>query len=299
MIEVRGLEKSFDGFRALRGVDMHVKKGAIYGLVGPNGAGKSTLIRHLTGIYRPDAGEVFIDGQPVYENKAVKAKMAYIPDDLFYFMQADTMEMKRFYEGIYPEFDAKLFYRLQEFFPNIDVKRNIRRLSKGMQKQVAFWLAICCKPELMILDEPVDGLDPVMRRQIWSIIMSEVAEHAMTVLVSSHNLRELEDVCDHVGIMHEGRVRVERSLSDLQGSVSKIQVACLSGMPKLPESFEVLHMSNTGRVYTMIVKGNPRDAEAALAASNPTIVDVLPLTLEEIFIYEMGGADYEVKDILF
>ncbi|MCI5872843.1 MAG: ABC transporter ATP-binding protein [Clostridiales bacterium] len=299
MIEVRGLEKSFDGFRALRGVDMHVKKGAIYGLVGPNGAGKSTLIRHLTGIYRPDAGEVFIDGQPVYENKAVKAKMAYIPDDLFYFMQADTMEMKRFYEGIYPEFDAKLFYRLQEFFPNIDVKRNIRRLSKGMQKQVAFWLAICCKPELMILDEPVDGLDPVMRRQIWSIIMSEVAEHAMTVLVSSHNLRELEDVCDHVGIMHEGRVRVERSLSDLQGSVSKIQVACQSGMPKLPESFEVLHMSNTGRVYTMIVKGNPRDAEAALAASNPTIVDVLPLTLEEIFIYEMGGADYEVKDILF
>lgn len=299
MIEVRGLEKSFDGFQALRGVDMHVKKGAIYGLVGPNGAGKSTLIRHLTGIYRPDAGEVRIDGQPVYENKTVKAKMAYIPDDLFYFMQADTMEMKRFYEGIYPEFDAKLFYRLQEFFPNIDVKRNIRRLSKGMQKQVAFWLAICCKPELMILDEPVDGLDPVMRRQIWSIIMSEVAEHAMTVLVSSHNLRELEDVCDHVGIMHEGRVRVERSLSDLQGSVSKIQVACQSGMPKLPESFEVLHMSNTGRVYTMIVKGNPRDAEAALAASNPTIVDVLPLTLEEIFIYEMGGADYEVKDILF
>lgn len=299
MIEVRGLEKSFDGFKALRGVDMHVKKGAIYGLVGPNGAGKSTLIRHLTGIYRADAGEVLIGGQPVYENKAVKAKMAYIPDDLFYFMQADTMEMKRFYEGIYPQFDAKLFYRLQEFFPGIDVKRNIRRLSKGMQKQVAFWLAICCKPELMILDEPVDGLDPVMRRQIWSIIMSEVAEHEMTVLVSSHNLRELEDVCDHVGIMHEGRVRVERSLSDLQGSVSKIQVACQSGMPKLPESFEVLHMSNTGRVYTMIVKGNPRDAEAALAASNPTIVDVLPLTLEEIFIYEMGGADYEVKDILF
>lgn len=299
MIQVRGLEKSFDGFQALKGVDMHVQKGAIYGLVGPNGAGKSTLIRHLTGIYRPDAGEVLVQGEKVYENKKVKAKMAYIPDDLFYFMQADTMEMKRFYEGIYPEFDSKLFYRMQEFFPNIDVKRNIRRLSKGMQKQVAFWLAICCKPELMILDEPVDGLDPVMRRQIWSIIMSEVAEKEMTVLVSSHNLRELEDVCDHVGIMHQGKIRVERSLSDLQGSVSKIQVACQSGMPKLPDRFEVLHMSNTGRVYTMIVKGDPKEAEAALAESNPTIVDVLPLTLEEIFIYEMGGADYEVKDILF
>lgn len=299
MIQVRGLEKSFDGFQALKGVDMNVQKGAIYGLVGPNGAGKSTLIRHLTGIYRPDAGEVLVEGEKVYENKKVKAKMAYIPDDLFYFMQADTMEMKRFYEGIYPEFDSKLFYRMQEFFPNIDVKRNIRRLSKGMQKQVAFWLAICCRPELMILDEPVDGLDPVMRRQIWSIIMSEVAEKEMTVLVSSHNLRELEDVCDHVGIMHQGKIRVERSLSDLQGSVSKIQVACQSGMPKLPEHFEVLHMSNTGRVYTMIVKGDPKEAEAALAESNPTIVDVLPLTLEEIFIYEMGGADYEVKDILF
>ncbi len=299
MIEVNGLEKSFDGFRALNGVDMHVKKGAIYGLVGPNGAGKSTLIRHLTGIYRPDAGEVLVAGEKVYENRMVKAKMAYIPDDLFYFMQADTMEMKRFYEGIYPQFDSKLFYRMQEFFPSIDVKRNIRRLSKGMQKQVAFWLAICCKPELMILDEPVDGLDPVMRRQIWSILMSEVAENEMTVLVSSHNLRELEDVCDHVGIMHQGRIRVERSLSDLQGSVSKIQVACPNGMPKLPEKFEVLHMSNTGRVYTMIVKGNPKEAEAALAASNPTIVDILPLTLEEIFIYEMGGVDYEVKDILF
>ena len=188
MIQVSHLEKSFEGFAALKGVDMHVGKGDIYGLVGPNGAGKSTLIRHITGVYRPDAGEVLIDGQPVYENKSVKAKFAYIPDELFYFMQADTMEMKRFYEGIYPQFDAKLFYRMQEFFPNIDVKRNIRRLSKGMQKQVAFWLAICCKPELMILDEPVDGLDPVMRRQIWNIIMSEVAEHQMTVSVKFHVL---------------------------------------------------------------------------------------------------------------
>lgn len=298
MIEVNGLKKSFDGFLALSGVDMHVKKGAIYGLVGPNGAGKSTLIRHLTGIYRPDEGEVLVCGRPVFENRQIKAQMAYIPDDLFYFMQADTMEMKRFYEGIYPEFDAKLFYRLQEFFPSIDVKRNIRRLSKGMQKQVAFWLAICCKPKLMILDEPVDGLDPVMRRQIWSMILSEVAEHEMTVLVSSHNLRELEDVCDHVGIMHRGSIWIERSLSDLQGSVSKLQVASTSGMPKLPEHFQVLHMTNTGRVYTMIVKGDPKEAARALAESGTTLVDILPLTLEEIFIYEMGGADYEVKDIL-
>ena len=299
MIEVNGLYKSFDKFKALNGVNMHVEKGNIYGLVGPNGAGKSTLIRHLTGVYRADAGEILVDRQPVYENRENKEKIVCIPDELFYFLQADTLEMKRFYKGIYKNFDEKLFERMKDYFPTIDVKRSIRRLSKGMQKQVAFWLAICCKPEVLILDEPVDGLDPVMRRQVWSILMSEVAEREMTVLVSSHNLRELEDVCDHVGIMHKGQIMIERSLSDLQGNISKIQVACASGVPKLPEQFDVIHMSNTGRVYTLIVKGNPKEAENYLLAENPAVVDVLPLTLEEIFIYEMGGADYEIKDILF
>ena len=299
MIEVNGLYKSFDKFKALNGVNMHVEKGNIYGLVGPNGAGKSTLIRHLTGVYRADAGEILVDRQPVYENREIKEKIVCIPDELFYFLQADTLEMKRFYKGIYKNFDEKLFEHMKDYFPTIDVKRSIRRLSKGMQKQVAFWLAICCKPEVLILDEPVDGLDPVMRRQVWSILMSEVAEREMTVLVSSHNLRELEDVCDHVGIMHKGQIMIERSLSDLQGNISKIQVACASGVPKLPEQFDVIHMSNTGRVYTLIVKGNPKEAENYLLAENPAVVDVLPLTLEEIFIYEMGGADYEIKDILF
>ena len=301
MIQVNNVVKEFDGFRALDGVNMNVNKGDIYGLVGPNGAGKSTLIRHLTGVYRQNAGEIFIDGQPVYENRVIKDKIAYIPDDLFYYMQADTLDMMKFYKGTYSNFDENMFYRMQEFFPNIDVKRNIRRLSKGMQKQVAFWLTICCKPELMILDEPVDGLDPVMRRQIWTILMSEVEDKKMTVLVSSHNLRELEDVCDHVGIMNKGKVIIERSLSELQGNISKIQVACPVGMPKLPPEYKVLHMSNTGRVYTMIVKGNPKEIVQAIVTDHgrPVVVDALPLTLEEIFIYEMGGEDYEVKDILF
>lgn len=301
MIQVNNVIKEFDGFKALNGVNMSVNKGDIYGLVGPNGAGKSTLIRHLTGVYKQDAGEIFIAGEPVYENRDVKNKIAYIPDDLFYYMQADTIDMMKFYKGIYKNFDEKMFYKMQEFFPNIDVKRNIRRLSKGMQKQVAFWLTICCKPELMILDEPVDGLDPVMRRQIWTILMSEVEDKKMTVLVSSHNLRELEDVCDHVGIMNKGKVIIERSLSELQGNISKIQVACPVGMPKLPPEYKVLHMSNTGRVYTLIVKGNPKEVVQAILTDqgSPVVVDALPLTLEEIFIYEMGGEDYEVKDILF
>ena len=301
MIEVNQLVKKYGDFRALDGVNMNVGTGDIYGLVGPNGAGKSTLIRHLTGILKQDAGEVFIGGSPVYENRKVKERIAYIPDELFYFLQADTLEMKRYYEGIYPSFDEKMFYRMQEFFPEIDMHRNIRRLSKGMQKQVAFWLAVCCRPKVLILDEPLDGLDPVMRRQVWSILMAEVTERQLTVLVSSHNLRELEDVCDHVGIMNHGRIIIERSLSELQGNISKIQVACESGMPKLPKQFQVLHMSNIGRVYTLIVKGDPKEAASSIRGEEgyPLLVDVLPLTLEEIFIYEMGGRDYEVKDILF
>lgn len=301
MVEVINVKKSYNGFNALNGVNMKIGKGEIYGLVGPNGAGKSTLIRHLTGIYKQDAGEIYIDGQMVYENRLVKSKIAYIPDDFFYFLQSDTMEMMRYYKELYPTFDEKKFYRMQEFFSNINVKRTIRRLSKGMQKQVAFWLAICCTPEVMILDEPVDGLDPVMRRQIWTILHSEVKERQMTVLLSSHNLRELEDVCDHVGIMNKGEVIIERSLSELQGNISKIQVACPVGMPKLPRDFRILHMSNTGRVYTIIVKGNPRKVVKAIteAQGENAVVDALPLTLEEIFIYELGGAEYEVKDIFF
>ena len=299
MIQVNNVVKEFDGFRALDGVNMHVKKGAIYGLVGPNGAGKSTIIRHLTGVYRQDAGDVFVNGAEVYENRLAKEKIAYIPDELFYFLQADTLEMMKYYEGLYPTFDREMFFLLKEYFPTIDLKRNIRRLSKGMQKQVAFWLAICCKPEILILDEPVDGLDPVMRRQIWSILMAEVAEREMTVVVSSHNLRELEDVCDHVGIMNKGKVIIERSLSDLQGNVSKIQVACEGEMPKLPKDFKVLHASSIGRVHTLIVRGNPDEAVAHITKdAEKSIVDVLPLSLEEIFIYEMGGVDYEVKDFL-
>lgn len=299
MIKVNGLQKKFDDFYALNETDMHVPKGTIYGLVGPNGAGKSTLIRHVTGVYRPDKGSVRIAGEPVYENPAVKSKMAYIPDELFYFLQANTLEMKRFYAGIYPNFNEKLFEKLREFFPNIDVKRSIRKLSKGMQKQVAFWLALCLNPEVLILDEPVDGLDPVMRKQIWNLILSEISAREITVLISSHNLRELEDVCNHVGIMNHGKIILEHSLYELQGNVSKIQLAFQQGMPVLPDEFQVMHMSNTGRVYTLIVKGNPEYAKAELEKFNPLFIDILPLTLEEIFIYEMGGTGYAVKDILF
>ena len=215
MIEVKNVVKSFDGFRALDGLTMTVPHGAVYGLVGPNGAGKSTIIRHLAGIYRQDSGDVLVDGQPVYENTAVKRRMAVIGDDWYYFPQSGIREMARFYAGLYPAFSWERYQKLKEVFP-LDEKLMLRRMSKGMQKQAAFWLTVCCMPEYLILDEPVDGLDPVMRRQVWSLLLGDVAERGTTVLVSSHNLRELEDVCDHVGILNHGRLLFEGSLQQLQ-----------------------------------------------------------------------------------
>jgi len=296
MIEVRELRKSFDGFEALRGLNIHVPKGAVYGLVGPNGAGKSTVIRHLTGIYRQDSGAVLIGGQPVYENPAVKEKLAYIPDDIFYFGAATVRDMKNLYRAMIPTFSDERFEKLREAFP-LDEKRAMRRLSKGMQKQAAFWIALSCCPEVLVLDEPVDGLDPVMRRQVWSLLLQDVAERGTTVLVSSHNLRELEDVCDHVGIMDKGKMLLERPLAELQENMVKIQLALPEGQA-LPEGLELLHETRTGRLRQLILRGNAEELTAKLAACGPFFMDVLPLSLEEIFIYELGGEDHAIKNIL-
>ena len=297
MIEVRDAVKKFDGFAALDGASVMVPKGSVYGLVGPNGAGKSTLIRHLTGIYRQDGGTVRVDGEPVWENAALKARIAAIPDDWYYFMQSTVRDMMRFYKGFYPSFSTERYEKLKEVF-NIDEKRTIRRLSKGMQKQVAFWLALSCMPDYLILDEPVDGLDPVMRRQVWSLVMGDVAQRGTTVLVSSHNLRELEDVCDHVGIMDHGKVLLERSLAQLQDNMVKLQVVFQDGTNEVPANLPVLHASKVGRIHTLIMRMNAEEATARLAVYNPLLVDAVPLTLEEIFVYELGGADYAVKDIV-
>ena len=298
MIEVKNVVKSFDGFRALDGLTMTVPHGAVYGLVGPNGAGKSTIIRHLAGIYRQDSGDVLVDGQPVYENTAVKSRMAVIGDDWYYFPQAGIREMAKFYAGVYPAFSWERYEKLKQVFP-LDEKMMLRRMSKGMQKQAAFWLTVCCMPEYLILDEPVDGLDPVMRRQVWSLLLGDVAERGTTVLVSSHNLRELEDVCDHVGILNRGRVLLERSLSDLQDNTVKLQVA-YQGVtePPLPAELNILHRSHVGRVYTYIIRGSSQEIMRRMQITEPVLLESIPLTLEEIFIYELGGVDYAAKDIL-
>ena len=296
MIEVKELYKSFDGFQALKGLNIKVPKGAVYGLVGPNGAGKSTVIRHIAGIYRQDGGDVLVEGQPVFENNEIKNRIAYIPDEIFYYSQANIKDMMHFYRSIYSNFSPERFEKLGEAF-RIDPKIPMRKLSKGMQKQVAFWLALSCCPDYIILDEPVDGLDPVMRRQVWSLLLSDVAERGVTVLVSSHNLRELEDVCDHVGIMDHGKLLLERSLSQLQDNMVKIQLALPDGK-ELPDGLELVHENRTGRLRQLILRGREEELTAKLMATEPLFMDVLPLSLEEIFIYELGGAEHEIKDII-
>ena len=218
--------------------------------------------------------------------------MGYIPDDLFYFSSATLEEMRKFYKGIYPTFDDQLFNRLHEVF-GLPKKGQIRRFSKGMQKQAAFQLTICTLPDLLILDEPVDGLDPVMRRQVWNLILSDIAQYGTTVVISSHNLRELEDVCDHVGIMDKGKMLLERSLADMQGNIVKLQ---LVGQP--PEGLEILHESTAGRLNTLIVRGTAQEITEKMQAIDCSYFDLLPLSLEEIFIYELGGVNYEVKNII-
>ena len=292
MLEMKNVTKTFGTFKALRDLSMTVPQGAVYGLVGPNGAGKSTAIRLLTGVYTPDCGEIALDGEKVYENPAVKAKIGYIPDDPFYFPTANLEEMRRFYRGTYATFDDDLFEKLRKVF-ELPMKTPIRRMSKGMQKQAAFHLTISTRPQMMLLDEPVDGLDPVMRRQVMSLILSEVAKDGTTVLISSHNLRELEDVCDHVGILDHGQMLLERSLADMQGSTHKLQI-----VGDIPKDIQILHETISGRLRTLIVRGQAWEISTKAAAAKPAYFDLLPLSLEEIFIYELGGINDAVKNIL-
>lgn len=294
MIEATNVCKRFDNVTALHELSLHVPQGSVYGLVGPNGAGKSTLIRVLTGIYRADSGSVTFAGAPVYENPQIKQRIGYIPDDLGAFGFESVQSLMRFYRQLYPGFDMQRYRQLKDIF-QLNDRLPLRRFSKGMQKQALFWLMICAKPDYLILDEPVDGLDPVMRRQVWSLILDDVAGRGTTVLVSSHNLRELEDVCDHVGVMHQGRMLLERSLAQLQENFVKVQL--VTEHP-LPDELNVVHSASTGRIQTLIVHGNAAQVADVLSRTQPLLCDLLPLTLEEIFIYELGGVDYDIKSIV-
>lgn len=295
MITVKDVTKKFDSVCALDGLELNVPKGSVYGLIGPNGAGKTTILKILSGVYKKNSGTVLIDGEDVFENQKIKEKITFVSDDLFFFTTYTIKDTSKLYRGIYKNWSDERFEALGEIF-KIDTNRKVRSLSKGMQKQVAFWLSISAQPDIMLLDEPVDGLDPVMRRQVWSLVLADVAERGMTVLVSSHNLRELEDVCDCVGIMNGGKILLEQSLSALQENTVKVQYASESGT--LPEELDIVSQSRVGRIQTLIIRGKQEEVLEILSKTNPIILESIPLTLEEIFIYELGGENYEVKDII-
>ena len=299
MIKVKDVAKKFDDFTALEDLNLNIEKGSIYGLVGPNGAGKTTLMKSIAGIYRLDNGEILIEDKMSYENVDVKNDVIYISDDLFFFNNFSINQMKELYKKVYTNFDLERFNKLKEVF-NIDIKRNVNKLSKGMQKQVAFWLAISARPKVLLLDEPLDGLDPVMRRKVLSIIMQDVEVFNTTVMISSHNLRELEDICDHVGIMSHGKMLIQRRLDDLKTETHKLQVAFTDGKfpEELSKKFNLLKITQLGTVFSTILKGDKDKIIKEYQKFNPIILDIIPLTLEEIFIYEVGGESDEIKEAI-
>lgn len=298
MIQVSGVTKYFDDFKVLDDFSLNVRKGTIYGLVGPNGAGKTTIINHINGVLKADSGEIYINGTKVYENEPIKERVLNISDDWFYYSTYTIKQMAHFYADIYKNFSFERYNVIKEIF-KIDEKRQIRKLSKGMKKQVAFWLTLSAMPSVLILDEPLDGLDPVMRKQVLNLVIADVNDRDLTVLVSSHNLRELEDICDWVGIIHKGKMIVEKPLDDLKGSVHKYQMVLdEETAKKLSESDELLHISKTGSVYSIIMRGDAQLTYERMKELSPLLCERISLTLEEVFIYELGGLGYDFKNII-
>lgn len=300
MIRVSQVRKSFEDLEAIENMNLHVKKGSIYGLLGSNGAGKTTLLKLIAGIYVQDEGLVSINEQPIFENPEMKQKVIFIQDTPFFLPQYTVKQMAQFYGSIYPNWDEERYRELLTIF-EIDVQKKIQRFSKGIQRQAAFILALAAKPEVLILDEPMDGLDPVMRKKVKSLLIEDVAEREMTILIASHNLKEVEDICDFVGIMHKGKMIVEKDLDDLKSDTHKIQVAFKGGAPIPSAVFEktkILHKETRGSIHLLIIKGKEKDVTTKIEKYDPVIFDILPLTLEEIFIYEMGDVGYAVENIL-
>lgn len=299
MIELINISKQYETLDAIKDVSLSVRKGSIYGLVGSNGAGKTTLLKILAGIYKQDSGELLIDSQAVFENNRIKERLVFIPDFLYFFPNYTIQDMAVFYARVNPKFwNQTRFEKLSMLF-NLQLKRRIKTLSKGMQRQLAFCLAFSLMPDVMILDEPIDGLDAVMRQKVKNLIIKDVAERDMTVIISSHNLRDLEDICDYIGILHEGKMIIQKDLDELKADIHKIQIAFNGETPpELLQNSKAIYQDKRGSVLILILRGKQENIIKEMQSLKPAILDVLPLTLEEIFIYEMGGYGYEINNII-
>lgn len=299
MIRCENVVKNFGSFRALDDICLTIDEGSIYGLVGSNGAGKSTLMRCIAGIYEPEEGHLSIGGEPVYENPAVKEKILLVADEPWFIPQSTLYTMKQFYQRFYPQFDEDIYAELAEAFA-LPEKKKISTFSKGMKRQTAFMLAMAAKPQVVMLDECFDGLDPVKRQIVRKVICDAVAERKMTAVISSHNLKELDEICDTVGILHKGRLLYSKDLDSLKGEVHKVQAVFLKEVNRedLEKMLPVMAMDVRGKFFTLIVRGSLEEIEQKLQPFNPAAVEAVPLTLEEVFLYEMEVMGYDAN-VLF
>ena len=298
MIKTEHLTKSFDGYTAVNDITCTIPDGCIYGMVGSNGAGKSTFLRLITGVYKADTGSIFYDNEPVYENPSVKARISYVSDDLFFLPGSNILLMADFYSHIYPNFDIERCKYLTDAF-KLDLKKNIATFSKGMKRQAAIILALSCKSDYLFFDETFDGLDPVMRNLVKSLICQDVIERKATAFVTSHSLRELEDICDQLALLHNGGLVLENDITSLKTQQFKLQIAFPFAFDE--ELFKDIPHScfkKLGSVANMIVNGDKNVIVSKLEALKPTLLDVLPLTLEEVFTFEMEALGYNFEDVL-
>ncbi len=298
MIIAQHVNKSFGSIEALTDINATIKKGTVFGLIGTNGAGKSTFLRVLAGILKPDSGNITIDGEGVFENINVKERFFYISDEQYFFSNSTPREIQKYYSNIYPHFDKALFDHLLHNF-DLAAGRKVNTFSKGMKKQLAVIAAIAAQTDYIFCDETFDGLDPVMRQGVKSLFAADIAQRELTPIIASHNLRELEDICDHVGLLHRGGILLSRDIDDMKLNIQKVQ--CIFTETKTKEHFpdlDIITLDQRGSLYTIIARGDKEKITMALEKAGPLFLEVLPLTLEEIFISETEVRGYDIKKLL-
>lgn len=299
MITVKGITKKFDKFIAVNQIDFEMKEGFVFGLIGTNGAGKSTLLRMISGVTKPDAGEIYVDEMSVYDNPQAKEKVFFIADEPYFFAHANAVEMEKYYAMVYKSFDKDEFYKLITQF-GLDAKRKIGTYSKGMKKQLAFILGLAAKTDYLLCDETFDGLDPVMRQAVKSLLAKEMGERGLTPIIASHNLRELEDICDTVGLLHHGGVLLSKDLDEMKCGIQKVQCVFKdeTEYEKALSICQIVKTEQRGSLYTLTIRGEKDETLQKFDSLETVFCEVLPLTLEEIFISETEVVGYDIKKLI-
>ena len=299
MIKADNVTKRFQGVTAVDHIHAEIQDGTVFGLIGTNGAGKSTFLRMAAGILKPDEGTITLDGEAVFEDILVKARCFYIPDEPYFLGNGTADDMKTFYQGIYPNFDTDRFGRLLKSF-ELDGRRKIQTFSKGMKKQLAVLLGICAGTDYLFCDETFDGLDPVMRQTVKSLFANDIEERHLTPVIASHNLRELEDICDHVGLLHRGGMLLSKDLDDMKMNIHKIQCVLPAGLDRTNlQDLDIMTTEQRGSLLTLTVRGQKEEIQARMQSYHPVFFEMIPLSLEEIFISETEVAGYDIKKLIF